>query len=119
NVLSFAPHAAGQESYVEIWVTGDISVTGGGLIDLQAGVHVTIYVEGNMDINGNGIINRSSRPPYLQLLGVNPADETSRNITLTGNGSFNGALYAPAANLTLSDGGGSGTYTGGFVAKTI
>ena len=104
---------------VVVSYTGDVGVDGNGEIELMPNVHAKIFVEGNIAINGNGFVNDNSRPPYLEILGVHPADGTSRTAQITGNGSFVGALYAPDMDVTLSNGGTNGTYNGGIIAKTI
>ena len=57
KVLTLAGNANGSTTYVEIHVTGDISVTGNGQITVAPGVHATIYFDRNLDIAGNGILN--------------------------------------------------------------
>jgi hypothetical protein len=117
--LTFAASAPGVESYVEVWVTGDVKGSGNGQITLQPGVHVKVYVEGNVAISGNGVVNENTKPVFFQMFGVKPTDGSARQFTVTGNGEFVGVLYAPSHRVTLSGGGSSGTYWGAIVAKEV
>lgn len=119
KVLTFAPSATGVESYTEVWVTGAINLSGTGQITVKPNAHVKIYVEGDVTITGNGMVNETQKPANLELLGVTPADGVSRSFTLSGNGSFTGAVYAPDHVVTLSGGGSNGNYFGSIVAKTV
>ena len=119
KVLNLVPSATGVDSYIEIWVTGGINLSGNGGINIKANANVKIYVEGDVNVTGNGIINETQRPANLELFGVTPADGSSRNFTLSGNGSFTGAVYAPNDVVTLSGGGSNGNYFGSIVAKTV
>ncbi len=113
NPLILAPHTAGQQSYVNIWVTGALSVTGSGVIQQQPGVHVTIYCEGNVTLLGGGIANQNNRARYLQIFGVDPASGT-RTITVGGSGDFVGVIDAPDFDLTVS---GPGMFCGAAIAR--
>ena len=119
KVLTFAPSAAGVESYTEVWVTGSVNLSGTGQVTVKPNAHVKIYVEGDVSITGNGIVNETQKPANLQLFGVTPSDGVSRSFALSGNGSFTGAVYAPDHVVTLSGGGSNGNYFGSIVAKTV
>jgi hypothetical protein len=114
NSLTLTPHMVGQESYVNIWITGGMSVTGTGVIQLQPGVHATIYVEGNTTVAGGGIVNASGRPRNLQLHGVTPASGT-RTLTVSGTADFIGVVNAPAFDLNLLS---TGMFCGAAIARS-
>ena len=114
NPLILAPHTPGVESYVNIWVTGAMSVSGNGYIQQQPGVHLTIYCEGNITVTGGGVVNQTGRARNLQIFGVDPASGT-RSFTIGGNGNFIGVLDAPAFDLTIS---GTGDFSGSAVARS-
>ena len=119
KTLTIAPSAPGVESYVEIWVTAGITLSGNGGIVVKPNAHVKIYVEGDVNVTGNGMVNETQKPANLELFGITPSDGTSRSFTLSGNGSFTGAVYAPDHVVTLSGGGSNGNYFGSIVAKTV
>jgi hypothetical protein len=119
KILTLAPSSAGVDSYIEIWVTGGINLSGNGGINIKSNANVKVFVEGNVSITGNGIVNETQRAANLQLFGVTPQDGSERSFALSGNGSFTGAVYAPHHVVTLSGGGSNGNYFGSIVAKTI
>ena len=110
--LIIAPVVAGQESYVNIWVTGDITMGGSGFIQQMPGVHVTVYVNGNVNITGSSFDNENGRAAYLTINGITPADGSTRTFTVTGNGTFIGVVNAPSYALTIW---GSGDFMGALV----
>jgi hypothetical protein len=120
KTLTLAGNANGSATYIEIHVTGDISVTGNGQIILASGVHATIYFDGNLAIAGNGILNQANQPSDLLLYGVQPTDPNA-NLTasLGGNGSISAALYAPGHAVTVNGGGTNGHVYGSVVGKTV
>ncbi len=118
--------------YFEIWVTGDMIVSGNAEIVMPRGVKVDFYVEGNIDIGGNGITNVSQMPVNLNLYSVRPYDNNGPipleslsardipSVKLHGESSFYGAFYGPTADLGLGGGGSEDSQVfGAFVAKTI
>ena len=120
RTLTIAGAADGSTTYIEIHVTGNITVTGNGQITLAPGVKATIYFDNNVNIQGNGIINTSQQPSNLLLYGVQPAaNAPTPSVTLGGNGAFSGAVYAPGANVTVNGGGNSGQVFGSVVGKTV
>lgn len=119
KVLTIAGAPDGSPTYVEIYVTGDISVGGNGQITLGAGVNAKIYFAGNVDVGGNGIINTSNQPIDLQMFGIAPTDGTSKHVNLGGNGQISTALYAPSHDVTINGGGSSGHVFGSVVGKAV
>ena len=106
--LILASHTPGQESYLKIWVTGRITVSGTGFIEQQPGVHVEIFAEDDISIAGGGIVNQTLLATNLEILGVTPSSG-SRNATFSGTADFIGILNAPAFDLVTS---GSGQFIG-------
>jgi hypothetical protein len=114
NSLTLAPHTVGQESYVNIWITGGMNVSGSGVIQMQPGVHATFYVEDNIAIGGSGIVNASGLARNLQVHGVTPASGT-RTISITGTADFIGVINAPAHDLSMT---GTGGFSGAAIARS-
>jgi hypothetical protein len=112
--LILAPHLPGQESYINIWVTGDMAITSNGCITQQPGVHVKIFVEGNIVIGGGGMVNDTGSALNLEVLGVTPASGT-RTATFTSNIEFSGVINAPSYDFTFS---GTADIYGAMVGKT-
>ena len=116
KVVTLAPHAAGQQSYIEIWVTGDFTSTGSSCIQVQPGVHVTYHVQGNMTVTGSSFVNQTDRAANNIINLINPAATTIQAVTVTGGGSFIGAINAPGANVSIS---GNGEFSGALIGKTL
>jgi hypothetical protein len=119
QTLTIAGNANGSSSYVEIYVTGDISVTGNAQIILGDGVKAKIYFQGNVDIAGKGMLNPSNQPADLLLYGIQPTGGVTPHVNLAGNGQITAAVYAPDYDVTVSGGGSSGHVFGSVVGKTV
>lgn len=104
-----------EESYINIWVTGDMVTTATGLIQQMPGVHATIYVEGDVKLTGSSIQNQNGKAPYLTLYGVTPSDGSMRDWDISGSANFIGAVYAPAFDFKLT---GGGDLMGSFVFRS-
>ena len=104
QTLTLAGNSDGSPSYIEIYVTGDITVGGNSQIILENGVVATIYFAGNVDIGGKGMLNPNDQPSDLLLYGIQPTDGLPRQVTLGGNGQITAALYAPDYDVTVNGG---------------
>ena len=91
------------------YVVSSISITGNGRLNLSGST--TIYVTGNIGIAGNGISTASNLPTNLTL-----NVQGTRTVSLSGNGSFYGAIYAPSSAINIS---GNGKIYGAVVSNTI
>jgi len=104
----------GTDTFVEIWVTGNITTSGQSSIIMEPGVRATFHIEGNSDISGGGIINQGL-PEHLLIKSVTPADPTvTPFFTYRGGGALNGVIYAPSADINLT---GNGAISGAAVGK--
>jgi hypothetical protein len=119
QTMTIAGNANGSTSYVEIYVTGDISVTGNSQIILGNGVKAKIYFQGNVDIAGQGMVNPSNQPADLLLYGIQPTGGVTPHVNLGGNGQITTALYAPDYDVTVNGGGTDGHVFGSIVGKTV
>lgn len=119
QTLTLAGSPDGSPTYVEIEVTGDISVGGTSQIVVAAGVKATIYFIGNVNIQGNGMVNSKNQPGDLQLFGVQPLGNATQTVTLGGNGQLTAAVYAPGAAISVNGAGSNGHVYGSFVGKTV
>ncbi len=120
NAILTLGTASTSTTYIEIYVTGMISVTGNGQIVVPPGVEAKIYCGGNVAIAGNGVVNSANKPGNLLFYGINPTDPTSvRTFNLGGNSLLSAAVYAPAFDVQINDGGTRGSVYGSFVGKTV
>src|SRR5262249_33649306 len=119
RTLTLAGDSNGAPTYVEIYVTGDISTTGNAQIILQPGVNAKIYFAGSVNSGGNGILNMDSNPLHMQLFGIQPSAQRTPSVTLGGNSQIMTALYAPNHNVTVNGGGSNGQFFGSIVGATV
>jgi hypothetical protein len=83
------------------------------LIINNANEAVTLYVTGLVEVSGNAqILATETRGPEDFSLYV----QGSGNVTIVGNGTFSGLVYAPHSVVDLS---GQGDFYGAFVGKTV
>lgn len=119
NVLRIRGAADGSDTFVQIVVTGNISMSGQGAIILDPGVYLRMFVVGDGSISGNGVTNPNS-PLHFQLYGVDrPAGSPPGYLSISGNGGFRGAVYAPNYNINMVGGGNADSVFGAFVGKAI
>jgi len=119
KTLTVAGNPDGSQTYVEIYVTGDISVSGTGQIVVQPGVTATIYFAGNVDITGNGVLNSNNQPGDLMLYGIQPPTTSSEHVNFGGNSQITASIYAPGHDVTVNGGGTNGHVYGSIVGKTV
>ncbi|MEP6686369.1 MAG: hypothetical protein ABJB22_06285, partial [Verrucomicrobiota bacterium] len=119
QTLNIAGNPTGSRTYVEIYVTGNISVGGNSQIVVAPGVSATIYFGGNVTIQGNGMVNSNNQPGDLLLYGIQPLGSSSQRVSLGGNGQITTAVYAPGADVSVDGGGTDGHVFGSVVGKTV
>ncbi|MDP9291275.1 MAG: hypothetical protein M3O82_02800 [Verrucomicrobiota bacterium] len=129
TTLTFSASSPNTPSYIELWVTGDFTSTGTSQIVIDPGVKVKVYVAGNVAVTGNGFVNGDPNPKAsdLQVLGIqpprvgttDPSVYQSRTVSIDGSGAFVGVIYAPNADVSLSNSGSKALYWGSIVGKTI
>ncbi len=94
--------SAGTYSASSISISGNAKIVTSG--------EVTIYVSGAINISGNGILVTNNHPANLILYSTG-----SSNVSISGNGSFYGGIYAPNSAVTTS---GNGDFFGAMISKT-
>ncbi len=119
QTLTLVGSPTGTPTYIELYVTGDISVAGTSQIILGPGVKAKIYFSGNVDIAGKGVLNPANQPSDLLLYGVQPTGSVTPHVNLGGNGEITAAVYAPGYDVTVNGGGSSGHVFGSVVGKTV
>ena len=103
---------------VDLIVTGNVSTSGNASMTV-GGVGATspslnLYTPGTISMGGNGMVNATNVPANSTIWGTAPSS-TTQTITISGNGSYTGTIYAPNANVSLS---GSGDSSGAVISKT-
>lgn len=124
--------AAGAERADEVQTTGvassgSVSIAGSTTLTLSTGTYhyssisitgnakirvtgaVTIYVDGDIHIAGNGVSNTTSDPTNCLIF------SSGDSVSISGNGSFYGAIHAPEADVQNT---GNGEIFGAIVAET-
>jgi hypothetical protein len=98
-----------------LYVRSDVSLTGYALIRLAPGAAFKLFVGGtSISLGGNGIINPGSAL-NLTYYGLG----NNSTLSLSGNSTFTGVIYAPSTDISLGNGYSSNDFVGAIVAKTI
>jgi Tfp pilus assembly protein PilX len=92
----------------KLTATNDISISGNGKVNFSAATDV--YVKGSVSISGNGVGTAQNRPPNLKLF------VQGASVSISGNGNFYGAVYAPTAAFSHS---GNGQLFGAVVSRSV
>jgi hypothetical protein len=119
ETLTFGGNPQGTPTYIELYVTGDVSATGNAQITLAPGVKAKLYFGGNVKIAGNGVVNTNNQPGDLQMYGVTPTNSTIHTFELGGNSLLSAAVYAPDYDVQINNGGTRGSVFGSFVGKSV
>jgi len=119
KTLTLAGNPNGSQTYIEIYVTGDMSVTGTGQIVVEPGVTATIYFAGSVDISGNGVLNSNNQPGDFMLYGIQPPTNSSEHVNIGGNSQITASIYAPGHDVTVNGSGTNGHVYGSIVGKTV
>jgi hypothetical protein len=104
---------SGQQTYIEIWVTGDFQTSGSGYILQQTGVHTIWHIDGSVNISGSSINNQSGQAANCLL---DLTNGSSQQVQVSGSGNLIACINAPAANFNIS---GSANLIGAFIGKTM
>jgi hypothetical protein len=112
NVLTLAPNSDGTDSYIEIWVTGKMTISGSGYITQDPKVHVTYWVDNDISLSGSSYLNQSGLAQNVAINGVGTGDK----VTISGNAAFVGVVDAPGFDVTLS---GTGGMSGALIGNSV
>jgi hypothetical protein len=114
-------------TYVDLVVTGDISVSGLGSIVVGPNVVVSIWAGGNVSLTGGSIVNTdgtvSNHPGNFTIYGIQPGTPGSTitskkapSYQISGDGNLSAVIDAPDANVTYS---GNGAFFGAIIGNTV
>jgi hypothetical protein len=104
--------ASPSNSYLIIWVKGQLKVQGSGQLVLNSGTHLAIIADNDITISGSGVANNTGVAANLSIIQVG----NNHKVTDSGSANFIGTINAPGAAGTLS---GSGDYTGAIVSSNL
>ena len=120
ELLNLTGKPDGSTTYIDIYVTGEISATGNAQIVVHPGVKATIYFAGGVKVSGNGLVNKNNQPGNLMMFGITPpAGTLPKTVELGGSGQLTAAVYAPDYYVHMNNGGTRGIAHGSFVGKTF
>lgn len=96
-----------------LYVTGNVSISGQAYLTVATNSSLQFYVGGSdTSIGGNGIINTPGNATNFFYWGL----PSNTKVSMSGNASFTGAIYAPQAAFSLG-GGGNNDYD--FVGASV
>jgi len=99
-----------------IIVDGDFKLSGQAELNIVGTEsYLEIYVGGDLDLTGKGVLNSEQKPEAFQVWGT-AASGAGQTIKVAGNGDFAGILYAPNADLEIK---GNGNVSGAAVGEDI
>ena len=99
---------------VDLFVEGDISLSGNSQITINEGTEVNIYLQGTLSSTGNNILNNNDKSSSLNIYSNN--DSSGDGVQVGGNGQFTGSIYAPFTNTKIN---GNGIIKGAIRSKTV
>lgn len=105
---------------VDLIVTGDVSFSGNSALAVGDGgtsatASFNLYTSGTISLGGNGMINYTDNPSKSTFWGT-AASPATQTVSITGNNSFTGTIYAPNATITLT---GSGDTSGSVIGSSV
>lgn len=110
--LSKDTHPLVVNGKATLWVTGNLTVSGNGIIQLLPGASLTLYVGGVVSLGGEGVANGSGLPSQFTIVGL----ASCTNVTYGGKAVFIGGINAPQADVTMA---GTSTLFGAVIAKSF
>ena len=93
-----------------------LTIGGNSYISVAANAKMQVYSNGKVSIGGGGVANSNTQPSSFLIFGT---ASTSQTISISGNGSLVGAVYAPNGTVSMNGGGASGAVYGSVVARSI
>lgn len=107
------PIYVGSNVTVNLYITGNVRITGNNSIKVEKGGTLNIYMGGaSFDLGGGGVVNDNKSPLHFAYYGL----PSNTSLKIGGNTEFYGSFYAPQANVTVS---GGGDFFGSIVGKTV
>jgi len=111
NTFTIANGDPGKDAYITIWVTGKFTTSGSGVVSQDDKVHVTWVVDGDITVSGSSYNNQSNVAANTSFIGVG-----SGKLTDSGSGNFIGTVNAPGYDITIS---GTGSFSGAVIGNSL
>jgi hypothetical protein len=108
--FSILPDAQ-TDRYLNVWVTGKMTISGSGWLAQDSFVHVTWFVDKDVTIGGDKYQNRSGKAANLSLQAVGTG-----NVNVTGPTNLIAMINAPSRKLNIS---GAGGLSGSLYCKSL
>jgi hypothetical protein len=118
TAASFTSSSSTKPMYVTgpgkstLYVSGDLTVSGSGYIQIQPGASFELYIGGKFVVSGGGVVNGTQLAENFSYYGL-PGNTT---LTYSGSSAYIGTINAPQATATIS--GSAGAY-GAAIVNTI
>jgi hypothetical protein len=93
-------------------VTGDLSITGTGLIQIMPNASLKLYAGGQLKLGGGGVANGTGVATNFTVIGLS----SSTQITYSGNSDFVGGILAPQTDVKMS---GTTKFFGSVISKSF
>jgi len=115
NTLSLLPATIGGHNVTRwvIWVTGKLTTSGSGVIRQDASVKTTWYVGDDLTASGQSYDNQGGLATAVNIVGYGASGS---KITDSGGGVLIATINAPNYDATIS---GSGSFTGALIANSL
>jgi len=115
--INIQPASGGNPVHVILLIDGNLAMTGNSIIRAVGNCTLKIYLKGDLTCLGSNSAITAVATSNLLLLCVGPASTfTFSSSGSSSGGSFSGAIYAPTADVILSN---SATLKGAIVAKSL
>lgn len=83
---------------VTMFIDGDLSIAGQASFNIPSGMVLTIYITGNISIDGGRIINQGAPTKVT----VCASAKKGTQVAISGNAELVGTLHAPFSNISVS-----------------
>jgi hypothetical protein len=101
------------QGHTTLYITGKFTTTGTAFVYLAPGATLDCYVGGNISVSGGGVINAGGFANNLSVYGLNSCS----SVNYSGSAAFIGTMVAPHADLSFSGGSGAfGSFTAGSIS---
>jgi hypothetical protein len=100
----------------------NVKTAGSAYIQIQAGATLEIYAAGDVTLTGGGLLNDNFSASTFRLYGTNtvlyPASG-DQYFKIAGSSEFRGVIYAPNGQVDIKGGGSDGRFIGAVVGRKI
>ena len=102
-----------------VLVTSSIGFSGSGKLTIATNASLKLYADcASATISGGGVVNAAGNALNFQYFGT----PKNTSVSISGNGTLTGVVYAPNADFTLVGGGGAGSatdFSGASMTKSV